>query len=303
MAFLLQAGFLFNPIAIMSKPRVAIFGPGLLGGSIALKLREIGASAVAMWARRPAVLGNLREREISDVVSCDVAEVVRDADLVILCVPICAMAGLAAEIVRFVRPECIVTDVGSVKASVVAELEPIFAGHCRFIGSHPMAGKAESGIEAAEAGLFAGTTCILTRSGRDDGSEGTVQSFWEALGCRVVAMSPQEHDECVALISHLPHLVAGNLIRAVAEKNPRAFDVVGPGFRDTTRVASGPPELWAGILQANRGAILDAIDAMIAKLGDFRQILARAEHAGGIEELQNFLAAAKQTRDQIKFPK
>ena len=278
-------------------PRIAIFGPGLLGGSIALKLRALGGWHIGLWARRAAALDDLRARNLADVVSNDIGEIARGADLVVLCVPVEAMGGLAREIAAFVQPGCIVTDVGSVKDCVNAELEPIFAGKCRFVGSHPMAGKAESGIDAAEAELFAGTNCIMTSPCS------TTQEFWESLGCRVVVMNPREHDECVALISHLPHIVAGNLVRAVAEKNERAFQVVGPGFRDTTRVASGPPELWTGILQANRTSILDAIDAMIAKLNDFRQTLERVEQAGGQEKLQNFLAVAKQTRDQIKFPK
>lgn len=278
-------------------PRIAIFGPGLLGGSIALKLRAVGGWHIGLWARRAEVLEDLRARDIADVISNDIGEIARDADLLVLCVPVDAMGRLAREISAFVKPGCIVTDVGSVKVCVNAELEPIFSGKCRFVGSHPMAGKAESGIDAADAGLFAGTNCIITSPCP------TTQEFWESLGCRVVLMTSREHDECVALISHLPHIVAGNLIRAVAEKNERAFQVVGPGFRDTTRVASGPPELWTGILQANRASILDAIDAMIAKLNDFRQTLERVEQAGGQEKLQNFLAVAKQTRDQIKFPK
>ena len=277
--------------------RIAIFGPGLLGGSIALKLRALGGWHIGLWARRAAALEDLRARGLADVVSSDIGEIARDADLVVLCVPVDAMGGIAVEIATFVKSGCIVTDVGSVKDCVIAELEPIFAGKCRFVGSHPMAGKAESGIDAAEPGLFSGTNCIMTAPCP------TTQAFWESLGCRVILMNPREHDECVALISHLPHIVAGNLVRAVAEKNERAFQVVGPGFRDTTRVASGPPELWTGILQANRTSILDAIDAMIAKLNDFRQTLERVEQAGGQEKLQNFLAVAKQTRDQIKFPK
>ena len=166
-----------------------------------------------------------------------------------------------------------------------------------------MAGKAEAGIEAAEARLFAGANCVLTPAGEGAGTTESVGSFWESLGCRVVSMPARMHDECVALISHLPHLVAANLVSAVAGKNAGAFEIVGPGFRDTTRVASGPPELWTGILQANQPAILDAIDAMIAKLGDFRQMLSSVANQGGAEELTKFLAAAKQTRDQIKFPK
>ena len=286
----------------MPAKRIAIFGPGLLGGSIALKLRALGGWHIGLWARRAAAVDGLRARNLADDVSSDIGEIARDADLLILCVPVAAMRPLALEIARFVKPECIVTDVGSVKESVVTELSPVFAGKCRFIGSHPMAGKAEAGIDAAEAGLFNGTKCILTPSDADEGAE-FVRDFWETLGCSVVSMTARMHDECVALISHLPHLVAANLVSAVAAKNPAAFEIVGPGFRDTTRVASGPPELWTGILQANQPAILDAIDAMIAKLGDFRQMLARVTSEGGTEELTSFLAATKQTRDQIKFPK
>ena len=270
--------------------KIAIFGPGLLGGSIALKLRALGGWHIGLWARRAAALADLRARGLADLVSSDIEEIACDADLVVLCVPIEAMGALAREIARFIPSRCVVTDVGSVKGCVDAELAPIFAGKCRYVGSHPMAGKAEAGIAAAEAGLFAGTNCIITMPDAD------VQAFWETLGCRVVTMSAREHDECVALISHLPHLVAGNLVRAVAEKNARAFAVVGPGFRDTTRVASGPPELWTGILQANRAAVLDALDAMLAKLTDFRQTLAQTDNE---EQLHQALAEAKQMRDSI----
>ncbi len=270
--------------------KIAIFGPGLLGGSIALKLRALGGWHIGLWARRAAALDELRARGLADLVSSDIEEIAGDADLVVLCVPIEAMGALAREIARFIPSRCIVTDVGSVKGCVDAELAPIFAGKCRYVGSHPMAGKAEAGLSAAEAGLFAGANCIITTPDAD------VQTFWEALGCRVVTMSAREHDECVALISHLPHVVAGNLVRAVAEKKARAFEVVGPGFRDTTRVASGPPELWTGILQANRAAVLDALDAMLAKLTDFRQILAQT---GNEEQLHQALAEAKRTRDSI----
>lgn len=271
-------------------PRIAIIGPGLLGGSIALKLRELGGWHISLWARRPEALADLRTRNLVDEISGDLAAICSDADLVILCVPVNAMPALAAELARCIKPTCIVTDVGSVKASVVAELAPILGS--QFIGSHPMAGKAESGIDAAEASLFADTNCIITSPSLP------VREFWEKLGCRVVELSPREHDECVALISHLPHIVAGALIRAVAEKNSTAFAVVGPGFRDTTRVAGGPPELWTGIITANQPAIIAALDAMISKLTNFRQTVAQADWNG----VTNSLIAAKQTREQIKFP-
>src|SRR5262245_39494395 len=216
--------------------RIAILGPGLLGGSIALKLRELGGFHVSLWARREEAVAEIHTRRCADAASTDVRAVVRGADLVILCVPVSAMAGLAREIAGELRAETIVTDVGSVKAAVVAELAGIFGGRARFVGSHPMAGTEFTGLAAARAELFSGAACIVTPDATvDDAAGGSVSAFWTSLGCRLVQPAPQEHDECVALISHLPHVVAGTLVRTVAAQNPRAFAVVGPGFRDTTR--------------------------------------------------------------------
>ncbi len=279
--------------------RIAILGPGLLGGSIALKLRAVGGAHVALWARRAEAVEEIRARGCADAASTDVREVVRGADVVVFCVPVGAMPALAREIAGELRADTIVTDVGSVKATVVAELSAIFAGRALFVGSHPMAGSEFTGLKAARADLFEGTTCIVTPG---DSGEATakVSAFWQSLGCRVVQIAAAEHDECVALISHLPHLVAGTLVRTVATNNPHAFDVVGPGFRDTTRVASGPPPMWTEILRENSNAVVAAIDAMIAKLAEFRQTLAPQSDPQALHDL---LAEAKKTRDQITFPK
>ena len=278
---------------------IAILGPGLLGGSIALKLRALGGSHVALWARREEAVQEIRARGCADVASTDVREIVRGADIVIFCVPVGAMPALAREIVGELRADTIVTDVGSVKASVVAELSSIFAGRAQFVGSHPMAGSEFTGLKAARANLFEGTTCIVT-PGVSGGAVEKISEFWQSLGCRVVQLAAAEHDECVALISHLPHIVAGTLVRTVAANNPHAFNVVGPGFRDTTRVASGPSPMWAEILRENSGAVVAALDAMIAKLVEFRQTLAPQ---GDTQALYDLLAGAKKTRDQITFPK
>ena len=276
--------------------RIAILGPGLLGGSIALKLRAVGGAHVALWARRAEAVEEIRARGCADAASTDVREVVRGADVVVFCVPVGAMPALAREIAGELRADTIVTDVGSVKAAVVAELSAIFAGRALFVGSHPMAGSEFTGLKAARANLFEGTTCIVTPGEATE----KVSAFWQSLGCRVVQLAAVEHDECVALISHLPHIVAGTLVRTVAANNPHAFDVVGPGFRDTTRVASGPPLMWAEILRENSNAVVAALDAMIAKFAEFRQTLAPQSDPQALHDL---LAAAKETRDQITFPK
>jgi prephenate dehydrogenase len=281
--------------------RIAILGPGLLGGSLALKLRALGNCEVRLWARRPEALAEIEQRQCAHFASNDAVEVVRDADLVVLCVPVGAMPELARQIVGGIRPDTIVTDVGSVKASVVTEVGEFFKERGRFVGSHPMAGTEHTGLKAAKADLLEGTTCMVTPvASTNADAVAAVTAFWKSVGCRVVSIAALEHDECVALISHLPHVVAGALVRAVAARNPHAFQVVGPGFRDTTRVSSGPPGMWVGILRENAPAVLSSLDALVTELAELRRIL--SDPSTGDETLRNFLAEAKQTRDQIQFP-
>ncbi len=275
--------------------RIAIVGPGLLGTSIALSAMRAPLAHVSIWARRPAIVEELRAREIVDVVSSDLAEVVAHADTVVLCVPVGAMPALAREIVTRISPRTLVTDVGSVKAGVVAELSAIFRERGRFIGSHPMAGSDKAGHEFASAELFDGRVCIVTpdaESAPDAIEDAT--AFWKALGCAVRTLSPAAHDEIVALISHLPHLLAATLVNTVAAQNPAAFDFHGPGFFDTTRVAAGQPELWAEILRTNRTAVRASAEAMIEKLREITTLLDREE------PMKEFLNQAKTLRDGLR---
>ena len=281
--------------------RIAILGPGLLGGSIALKLRLLGGSHVTLWARRPEAVEEAIAAGCADSATTDMRAAVKDADLVVLCVPVGAMKEVAGALLPAIRPDAIITDVGSVKGAVLAEVGALFVGHGHFVGSHPMAGSEFTGLKAARADLFERSTCIVTpEANTDPRALAAVEAFWAQLGCRVVQLAAGEHDDCVALVSHLPHLVAAMLINVVADRNAHAFGVVGPGFRDTTRVASGPPAMWTEILRENSAAVAAATDALIAKLTDFRQTLALE---GDGRKLHDNLAAAKTTRDRISFPK
>ena len=278
--------------------RLAILGPGLLGGSIALAARRAGGFRVAVWARRAEAVAELAKRALADMASTDVTAIVHDADVVVLAVPIGVMAAVAREILPQVPPGAIITDVGSVKGPVVAELGAIFAQRGRFVGSHPMAGSEQTGIEAARPGLFDGAPCIVTPEAHTDAvAVTTIRSFWEALGGRVLELSPTAHDEIVALVSHFPHLLAAILVNLVTEKNAAAFDFAGPGFRDTTRVASGPPEMWAEILRSNHAAVRASVEAMIEKL---REIATLLDHDAPMTPL---LTQAKNQRDRLRFPK
>jgi prephenate dehydrogenase len=278
--------------------RLAILGPGLLGGSIALAARRAGGFHVAAWARRAQALAEMEERDIADTLSANLSTVVKDADLIVLCVPIGAMGTLARQIAPMLQPHAIVTDVGSVKGPVVEELRAIFAQAGRFVGSHPMAGSEQTGLAAARADLFDGAACIVTpHEGSNAEAVASVHAFWQALGGRVLELAPAKHDEIVALVSHFPHLLAATLVNVVGQENAAAFDFSGPGFRDTTRVASGPPKMWAEILHSNRAAIRTSTEAMIEKL---REIITLLDHDSSMIE---FLTQAKARRDLLRHPK
>lgn len=282
--------------------KLAVIGPGLLGGSIALAWQQHPGWRVALWARRPEAVRELQELQIAEECSTDLKAMATDADIIVLCVPIGAMPGLARELSSIIPAGCLVTDVGSVKGPVVAELAEIFRERGRFVGSHPMAGSERTGIRAARADLFEGSVCMVTPTG------GTLPSaaedaavFWSQLGCRVHEISPAAHDEAVALISHLPHAVAAALVNTVADRQPGAFAFIGPGFRDTSRVASGPPEMWAEIVQQNRVAVRQSVEAMIEKLRAFSTLLDRSE-PGPDTEMKEFFTQAKVVRDQLRLP-
>ncbi len=277
---------------------LAILGPGLLGGSIALAARARGGARVAMWARREEAVAEVAALGVADRVSTDLASIVADASLVVLCVPVGVMPELARQIAGAIPAGAIITDVGSVKASVCAELGAIFRGRGRFVGSHPMAGSEQTGIGAARADLFADAVAIVTPDGASDPEAvASVVDFWAGLGSRVRQVAPDEHDRIVALVSHLPHLLAAALVNAVAAENPGAFEYCGPGFRDTTRVAGGPPEMWAEILGTNRVAVRDAAEALIEKLREIATLLDRDR------PMTEFLTQAKAQRDRLRLPK
>lgn len=279
----------------MNFSKIAIIGPGLIGGSIALALRSRSPrTEVAVWGRREEAV-----REIAGQVSLASTcfeQVVKGADLVVLCTPIDCMPQIAQDLLAWVAPATLVTDVGSVKTSVVQALAPILRGHARFLGSHPMAGSEQTGFEAARADLFQGSVCIITPDADSSPSDiAAVTGFWQSLGCQVRSLSPQKHDQTVAFISHLPHMLAATLVDLVTSQDPEAFAFCGPGFRDSTRIASGSPAMWTDIFWANRTALAQSAQAMIEKL---QQIAKMIDHP---DQMHEFLKTAKAQRDQIRL--
>ena len=267
----------------MTFGTVAILGPGLIGGSLALALAERQlAERLMIYARSPHALDEIRTAGVEAELHGNPSEAVSEADVVILCVPIEAMADLVHQIRGDLNPNTLVTDVGSVKGSVVRDLEPLLAGRALWIGSHPMAGSEQTGFAAARPDLFEGASVIITPTRRTEPeAERRGAQFWEALGGRVTTLSPDDHDEAVALISHVPHVVASALTywsspSLQQRENPGAPDaqkLAGGGFRDITRIASGSPELWAEILLANSSTVVTALRSLGRVLEKFAALI------------------------------
>jgi prephenate dehydrogenase len=282
----------------MTFSSIAILSPGLLGGSLAMAIRRrMPGAEIRVWARREESIEKVRVLGLADEASTDAAAIAKGAGLILFCMPLGAMPEVAQRIVSVVNPDAVITDVGSVKQSVVEKLGAIFSGHAQFIGSHPMAGSEQAGIEAAREDLFEGAVTILTPEDKaNKETVATLAKFWEGVGCRVAIARPRIHDEAVALISHLPHLAAAALVQSALRENPAALEWRGNGFLDTTRVALGPPEMWAGILMENREAVKKAIHAMIENLSEVTKLL----DAGETGALEQYLAEASLARDRLK---
>lgn len=283
----------------MNFDTVAILGPGLIGGSLALALAERGlAEKLMIYARSPKALDAIRTAGVDAELTTNPSEAVRDADVVILCVPIEAMAGLVNEMRDALKPTALVTDVGSVKGSVDRDLAPLLEDRALWIGSHPMAGSEQGGFTAARADLFEGAAVILTPTRHtQQETERRAEDLWKALGARLSIMSPEKHDQMVAAISHIPHLMATALVNHAV--NCADLELAGGGFRDTTRVASGSPDLWVEILLANSHAIVQQLDLFTSHLKAMENLLINARNPDAKSKLLAMLKTAQDSRSQL----
>ena len=289
----------------MNFGTVAILGPGLIGGSLALALAERGlAKRLMIYARSPRALDEIRLASVDAELTGNPSEAVADADVVILCVPIEAMAALVHEFRDALKPNAFVTDVGSVKGSVVREIEPLLENRALWIGSHPMAGSERGGFAAARPDLFDGATVILTPTKlTPHDAQRRAEKFWTALGANLVVLSPEKHDLMVAAVSHIPHLIAAALVNHAV--NFGDLDLAAGGFRDTTRVASGSAELWTEILLANHEAVSFQVNRLISELAALETALKNPDKAAGKTLLLAMLKAAQDARSRLsaKRPK
>jgi prephenate dehydrogenase len=294
--FHLPSSILYSSVVHFRK--ITIIGVGLLGGSIGLAVRRRKfARQTAGFVRRRASLKDCERAGAVDFATTDLPAAVWDADLVILCLPLSQMRPVVERMLPALKRGAIVTDVGSVKASVVRELELLIQkSGAHFVGSHPMAGAEKTGVSAARADLFVNTVCVMTPTKKtNQAALKKVEQFWRAIGSRVLRLTPEIHDSLVSRSSHLPHIIAATLASHVlnpAQPKHQAA-LCANGFRDTTRIASGSPEMWRDIALANRRNLAKSLDAFIADLQKFRRGLKKAD----AEAIATFFETAKKRRD------
>jgi prephenate dehydrogenase len=275
--------------------RVAIVGVGLIGGSLALAARRAGLIGQVVGVGRGEA--NLRlaiERGMIDRAELTPAAI-GPVDLVVVAAPVGTTAALFAELAPHLAPGTVVSDVGSVKETIVAAAEAALPAGCPFVGAHPIAGSEESGAAAADADLFRGARCVLTPTQRTLAeAEAQIEALWRGVGAEVVKMAPAEHDRALAWTSHLVHALAYTLAHAIEATDPGLFAFAGPSLRDATRVAASRPELWSEIFLANAGAVIASIETFSADLEHLRRAVAERDEAEILRLLR--VAAAARAR-------
>lgn len=277
--------------------KIVIFGVGLIGGSFALALRKADAvREVVGFGRNEQTLANAKHLGVIHRIGKDVAKEVSDADLVLLATPVGQMAELMASIVPHLGLNTLITDGGSTKSDVVREAYAQLGSRvAQFVPAHPIAGAEQSGAAAARADLFQWKKVVLTPLPENSaGSVARVRNAWELCGAMVSELTPAQHDEIFAAVSHLPHLLSFALVHELAKRDNRdlLLSFAASGFRDFTRIAASSPEMWRDICLANREALLNELRIYIAELNQMSASLA----AGDAAQLEHVFRTARELR-------
>jgi cyclohexadieny/prephenate dehydrogenase len=263
--------------------RVALIGLGLIGSSIARAVKQIGlADELVATDASAAVRDRAAEIRLADRIAATNADAVRDADLVIACVPVGACAEVAASIAPHLKAGAIVSDVGSVKGAVLRAMAPLLPPSVHFIPAHPVAGTENSGPDAGFAELFINRWCILTPpEGIDPAALDRLTGFWRALGANVEVMSAEHHDLVLAVTSHLPHLIAYTIVGTADEledvTRSEVLKFSAGGFRDFTRIAASDPTMWRDVFLTNKDAVLEMLGAFQEDLSKLTRAIRRGD--------------------------
>ncbi|MBW6400273.1 prephenate/arogenate dehydrogenase family protein [Roseomonas sp. HJA6] len=289
----------------MAEPlfnRLCLIGIGLIGSSIARVARKRGdiARTVVATTRRAETLARVRELGIVDVVEDDIGKAVEGCDCVILCVPVGVYATVMAQIAPHLAKGCILTDVGSTKGSVIRDLTPLLPEGVHLVPAHPMAGTEYSGPDAGFPELFDGRYAIITPlPGSDPGAVEKVRELWRRCGSMIETLDPTTHDKIVAMVSHLPHLIAfticGTADDLAEETKEAVMKFAASGFRDFTRIAASDVDMWRDVFLNNREALLE----MLARFSEDAHALGRAVRYGQAEFIEDRIRRGRKIRREL----
>jgi len=284
----------------MSNERVTFLGLGLIASSMFWAMRRAGMRAhVTGYARSEQTRATAREIGLCDTVCDDLASAVREADLVVLCLPVGAMGAVMAEAAAHIKPGATVTDVGSVKRAVIEAVAPHIAPGVHFVPGHPLAGTEHSGPTAGFAELFDNRWCLLTPNGADTDAVAQLSQYWQALGAEVEEMDPDHHDLVLAVTSHAPHLIAYTMVGVADDlhrvTNSEVINFSATGFRDFTRIAASDPTMWRDVFLTNKDATLEILGRFTEELF----ALQRAIRTGDGEMLHDYFTRTRAIRRGI----
>jgi prephenate dehydrogenase len=277
--------------------KVSIIGMGLMGGSLgALLLKKKIARGVTGVGRNMKRLKLAVKMKAATSVTTDLIEGVKDADLVIISVPVMLIPVMFMEMKDYLKKGAIVTDMGSVKGPVCDKIAKLDAKRC-FVGSHPMVGSEKTGIKNMKEDMYKGGVCIVTPGAKTDKKKAAaVAALWKKIGMTVKIMAPQEHDSVIAGLSHMPHLLAFAMVNTQAKKLEKYPDAAGRGFKDTTRIGASGEEIWSEIFVMNKKEVLRGIDAM---MDDLRLLRGMVEY-NSMQELKGYIKKARKMREGLK---
>lgn len=278
--------------------KTTILGVGLIGASLALSMKEMSLTrSVVGHGRNEENLKMAKERGIIDSYDLDAAKACEDADLIVFATPVGNFKPLVKAVRGSLKQGAVLTDVGSVKGSLVYDIEGLMPEGAHYVACHPIAGSEQSGIDIARADLFKGKLCIITKTPNiDEGAFEKVWGLWSTLGSRVELMDPEEHDHIFGLVSHLPHVAAYALMNAIADVDSGCLKYAGEGFKDSTRIAASSPVLWRDICAFNSENLLRALEMLKSNIEAITSYLREGEY----EAIEETFKRASRLRRQIE---
>lgn len=276
--------------------KICIIGVGLIGGAIGIDVKRLGLAqkVVGVVRRQESIQESIKQKAV-DEATLSLSEGVRDADMVIIATQISSIIDISKKIIGNLKEGAVVIDVGSIKGKLVDSLDNIFGDKIHYVGTHQMAGSEKKGVLFAHEDMFKDATCVITPTKKTNTDAlNFVNDFWEKLGANIVTIPAGEHDKVVAMSSHLPHVIAASLVNLI-RKNENVQPFIGPGFKDTTRIAGSTPVIWKDICQWNKDEILKSIEEYKKELSAIQETI----NCENWDELLKKLDSAKETRDSL----